>query len=323
MIILSSYEEEAFERERTNRPVLTVKAYASDWKLWLQFHDHLTIKHGRPLPTTIATRGLFEKFVLWLDTEKKSACEAMRRRITGVKSTIKSNKGYVADDASSAAYKLIATLEKDPARAARGRGRANTVTVEELNAMGTLKAERVIEIRNQAMNKLHFKIAGRSSHVSNLDRAHVTYKGRGIRVWIAATKGSKARTVQVQPEPDPSLCAIVSLERWFEIRGDTPGPLFTHVDRWGNIRMKRLSPQRITDLTGEIGQQAGVKADLTGHSMRRSLIQISRQQGRRIEKIMDISGHKRGSRSFWDYVDEADQEIDNAGEGLLSPDQKK
>lgn len=88
-----------------------------------------------------------------------------------------------------------------------------------------------------------------------------------LRMWLGRTKGGRPRDAWLHP------AAARSLERWLQVRGDEPGPLFVPLSRTGRPLHGRgpLSNHQIWKIVRTRGAQAGIPG-LTPHDMRRFLI---------------------------------------------------
>lgn len=81
------------------------------------------------------------------------------------------------------------------------------------------------------------------------------------------------------------------LEAWFELRGETPGPLFCPIDRAGTLRLGRgLSGEAIRQLLGRRSLAAGVEA-MSPHDLRRSYAGDLLDAGADLPAVQQLLGH--------------------------------
>ena len=97
-------------------------------------------------------------------------------------------------------------------------------------------------------------------------------------------KGNKERKAYL-PEGTQN-----ALSRWLAQRGSAPGPLLTHVNKAGAVRLKWVSPQLIYRVVGKRLLAAGIDS-LTPHDMRRSFISDLLDEGVDLATVARQVGH--------------------------------
>lgn len=98
-------------------------------------------------------------------------------------------------------------------------------------------------------------------------------------------KGRKERIVPLPPWVQDRL------ERWLQVRGDEPGPLFYRVVIGGHFLKKRVSVKGTTKVIMDTAKRAGVK--LSTHDFRRSFITNLFIKGHDISTIQRLAGHNK------------------------------
>ncbi|GGZ27895.1 tyrosine-type recombinase/integrase [Streptomyces nitrosporeus] len=325
--VLAAFDAAAANHLADIRPAKTVSGYARDWQLWLQFLDWTGERTGRRLPDTAVTRGTLVAFVVWLDQVLRAAPNSIDRRITGVTVTARREHGVeVPKEATVAARAALKPLKVDPARIARGRGKAPAATPEQIRAMNTTVPTpsgrkkhvppELALLRDRTLASIAFGIGGRVSEVSALTVDGITLEGEGLKVYVPSVKGRPARTVPVAFGEHAATCPVRLWLTWREKLGRTDGPAFVPVDETGRLGTRRLSPDGCRIAITRAAQRAGLDTRLTGHSMRAGLVTTARKKGKRVEKIRAQTGHAMNSPVFWEYVREGELWEDAATDGL-------
>lgn len=197
-------------------------------------------------------------------------------------------------------------------------------------------------LRDRAVVLLGFTLLARRSELAALNVSDVLLvPGEGLEVTIRSSKTDPAaRGVvrRIHYAADAGVCPVRAVLAWLEFlasRGVTAGPLFTRIDRWGNVTARaggrygleesrdgRLRPQGIgaiiTAACEAAGLDGGGSRRFTGHSVRRGGATSMLRAG---AEPLNVSRHGRwsdGSRVFAGYVEEATGFGDgNPTEGLL------
>jgi integrase len=97
-------------------------------------------------------------------------------------------------------------------------------------------------------------------------------------------KGDKQREVFIP------LQALTFLRAWLSHRGDAPGPLFTTLDKWGNVRARGLSTSGIVEALKTRGFTASID-DFSPHDLRRTFISVALEQIGDHIYVADQVGH--------------------------------
>ncbi|MDM7853658.1 tyrosine-type recombinase/integrase [Cellulomonas alba] len=105
----------------------------------------------------------------------------------------------------------------------------------------------------------------RRNEVVNVDLADLDLPE--LKAWLGTTKGGAPRDAWLHP------AAADYLDRWLEIRGGQPGPLFVPLSRTGRplVGHGPLSSHQVWKIVRTRGEQAGITG-LAPHDMRRFLI---------------------------------------------------
>ncbi|MEO8609544.1 MAG: site-specific integrase [Chloroflexota bacterium] len=137
-------------------------------------------------------------------------------------------------------------------------------------------------IRDATLIGVLYTAGLRRSEVVHLTLADYTPETGQLK--IIGGKGNKSRTVYV------TNGAQEALQDWLVLRGDTPGALFTPINKGGRIILKPMSAQAIYNLLEKRAAQAQVK-DFTPHDFRRTFAGEMLDGGVDIATIAKIMGH--------------------------------
>jgi len=137
--------------------------------------------------------------------------------------------------------------------------------------------------RDRAILRLLYDLALRRGEVASLDLDDLDLETKRIRV---TGKGEREATTLSLPDPTAD-----ALARWVELRGDTPGPLFTNFDRAG--KTGRLTGTSIYRLVRRLGESEGIRA--RPHGLRHTAIteacKVAESAGVHLEEVLDFSRH--------------------------------
>lgn len=139
-------------------------------------------------------------------------------------------------------------------------------------------------LRDFALLRLLYDLALRRHEVETLDLEHVSLS----RLTIAVLrKGNRERAMLSLA---PSTAAAI--EKWIEVRGPDPGPLFLNFDRARKAEGGSLTGTSINRIVAGWGRRIGVH--LTAHQLRHAAITaaLDATQGN-VRAVARFSGHKK------------------------------
>jgi site-specific recombinase XerD len=99
------------------------------------------------------------------------------------------------------------------------------------------------------------------------------------RITIREGKGDKRREVPIEEHLARSL--------QIHLNGREAGPLFL------STRGKRFTNRRIQQIVSDITTEAGIKKDVTPHSMRHTRLTQLAEDGINVEELKDFAGHEK------------------------------
>jgi site-specific recombinase XerD len=136
--------------------------------------------------------------------------------------------------------------------------------------------------RDAAMLAVILGCGLRRSEVVGLDLRDVVMHERALRVL---GKGNKERLAYVPAG------AWLRLQIWIdEVRGETPGPLFTRIRRFGDVTLNRLTDQAIYHVLQVRQVQSGI-SKCSPHDLRRTFATVLLDNGEDLITVKDAMGH--------------------------------
>ncbi len=93
--------------------------------------------------------------------------------------------------------------------------------------------------RDRAILLLGFAGALRRSELVALERRDIDVRREGLVVTVRRSKTDQegaGRKVDLPYGSHPETCPVRAYVAWLELSGDSSGPVFRHVDRWGRIQ---------------------------------------------------------------------------------------
>jgi integrase len=343
------------------------------------------IREAVPENTALAYRSRWRSFEAWCRDAGRVALPATAQTVAaylthlavdrGLKATtadahltairaVHRGAGAAPPDGLAARKVVVAAQRREAARAGRyGPRKAVPVLAADLPAIvAACDASTPAGLRDRAVILLGFALLARRAELAALSVSDVEHvPGEGLAVTIRASKTDQsARGVvrRIHYASAEALCPVRAVLAWLEClaaAGGATGPLFTRIDRWGNLgagaggryrpgpggparagRDGRLRPQAIGDIVAAACAAAGLAAPdalpgeapspgqpadgrrYSGHSLRRGGATAMLRAG---AQPLNVSRHGRwadGSRAFAGYVEEATGFGDaNPTKGLL------
>ncbi len=347
--------EAAAELIREAVPANTALAYQSRWR---SFESWCRAEGRVALPATAQTVAAYLTFLAVGRGRKATTVDA---HLTAIRA-VHRGAGAPVPDGLTARKVVVAAQRREAARDGRhGPRKAVPVMAGDLPAIvAGCDARTAAGLRDRAVILLGFALLARRSELAALSVSDIEHvAGEGLAVTIRASKTDQAArgvTRRVHYARDEAVCPVRAVLDWLAYlagHGVIGGPLFTRVDRWGNLgaaaggryqghgepRDGRLRPQAVGDIVAARCRTAGlaapapagpgddqVQADAvpgerrgySGHSLRRGGATSMLTAG---AQPLNVSRHGRwadGSRSFAGYVEEATGFGDaNPTKGLL------
>jgi site-specific recombinase XerD len=258
----------------------TIKSYASDWRDFAQWCRRA---RRRALPATTETVALYLADLLLGRGRRVATAQRRASAIAG-----RHGKEGLPNPAGEEIRELLRCAKRSRQEPPRQKA---ALTVEQLRRICREFGGDELAIRNRAMLLAGFASSLRRSTLVELDLADVSFEERGMEIRIRREKQDqegKGRRVGVPCGKHPVTCPVQAVRDWLSVRGQEPGPLFTHIGS-----LERLKPaavawtvKRAVECIGLDSKQYG------GHSLRAGFITAAGEANVNHLLIMAQTGHR-------------------------------
>jgi len=277
------------------KSVNTLTGYASDWeqvRLWASqrgLADLPPVVDGRVELTEPMLPGEVKLYIADRQADLKSITVA--RHLTSLKHWHYEN-GLPSPTDHPEVKKTLAGMKR---KYAYRPDRATPLYLEEVAQIVAGFDDSPKGVRDRGILLLGFWTACRRSELVALTPDDLTDDPQGLVVHVARSKVDQTgagRDIAVWYTNDPKLCAVRAVRAWVDLV-DRPGPVFRHVDRWGNVGSKVLSGQAVS-LTVKAGVQSiGLDPDdYSAHSLRAGFVSWHDRVGTPSAAIRAVTGHQ-------------------------------
>lgn len=187
--------------------------------------------------------------------------------------------------------------------------------------------------RDAAIILVGFGIGGRRSEIASLNIGSLDIRGDGMQIRVYRKKVKKTDDPVIKRRTLAAQCPVAAAEKWIAslaAHGRTSGPLFTRVDRWGNLAgpivrngreigdpSGRMTGQAVGDVIRQRALAGGISGQWSGHSLRRGLATGMAKAGIDRRLIERQGGWKANSPAVSGYIDDAERWMYDALEGVL------
>lgn len=240
-------------------PENTALAYRSRWR---SFEGWCRDAGRVALPATAQTVAAYLTHLVVDRGLKATSADA---HLTAVRA-VHRGAGAVAPDALAARKVIAAAAKREAAREGRyGPRKAVPLMAADLPAVvAGCDPQAAAGLRDRAVILLGFALLARRAELAALNVSDVEHvPGEGLAVTIRASKtdqSARGVTRRVHYAADESLCPVRAVLAWLDYlaaRGHTAGPLFTRVDRWGNLGAGAGGRYRAAPAAGPAAGTAG------------------------------------------------------------------
>jgi integrase len=257
-------------------PENTALAYRSRWRsfgAWCGQSGRIAI------PATAQTVAVY---LTHLATERGLKATSVDAHLTAIRAVHRS-VGATPPDSLTARKIVVAAQRREAARDGRyGPRKAMAVMAWDLPAIvAACDADTATGLRNRAVVLLGFALLARRSELAALNISDIELvPAEGLAITIRSSKTDQsARGVirRIHYASNEKVCPVLAVLAWRSFlgaRGVNSGPLFTRIDRWGNVgpavggryaaaparggRDGRLRPQAIGAIVAAVCESAGL-----------------------------------------------------------------
>ncbi|ABD81222.1 site-specific integrase [Saccharophagus degradans] len=157
--------------------------------------------------------------------------------------------------------------------------------------------------------------AFRRSELVAIDIDDLLWEPEGLIVRMPHSKTDQESAGQMRALPygNKGVCPAAAIKSWINIANIESGPLFRPINRWDQIKQRRLGAGAINDLLKALGANCGFDfvPDLSSHSLRRGLSTSAARERVDFELIKKQGGWKSDA-TVWEYIEEGQLLTNNA-----------
>ncbi len=157
--------------------------------------------------------------------------------------------------------------------------------------------------------------AFRRSELVAIDIDDLLWEPEGLIVRMPHSKTDQESAGQMRALPygNKGVCPAKAIKSWIDIANIESGPLFRPINRWDQIKQRRLGTGAINDLLKALGANCGFDfvPDLSSHSLRRGLSTSAARERVDFELIKKQGGWKSDA-TVWEYIEEGQLLTNNA-----------
>lgn len=293
---LQDVTERAKEYAQQSKAENTLRAYRSDWRLFVEWCD---LQGLASLPAAPATVALY----LTAEAEAGRATSTLSRRLSSI------SQAHQAAKHDSPTHDLQVRTVWAGIRRAKGTAqkRVAPVVTEELRAMVDALPDTLAGLRDRALLLVGFVGAFRRSELVSIDAEDLTPTAAGFVLNLQRSKTDQEGEGEQKAIPygsNPSTCPVRALQAWLEAAGIESGPVFRGVNRHGHVAAGRLSGRSVANIIKRHAEAVGLDAErYSGHSLRAGFATSSARAGAQERDIARVTGH-RSERILRRYIRE-------------------
>jgi site-specific recombinase XerD len=293
----------------------TLRAYRSDWKTFSAWCETRGLLPMPAHPQVIAT------YITWLDAQGRAVSTIARALV----SIGQAHQAF--DHESPTADRLVRKTMKG---IRRNKGSAQKAAVPllpaELRQALPESAFTNRRARDRAMLCLGLAGGFRASELVALLVGDVRRVDEGLVVLVRFSKTDQegqGRRVGIPWGTYRKTCPVCAVTEWIDElvewardRGELTGPLLRSVTEADEITDNPMATVTVTRAVRRVLREAGMDtAGYSSHSLRAGFVTAAAQAGKRMERIMQQTGHK-SVQVMQGYVREATLFDDNPAKGI-------
>ena len=159
----------------------------------------------------------------------------------------------------------------------------NYLTSDEIDKLFDLRLTKPIDYRNKALLEVIYATGARISEVISLELNQIDFEECVIKVM---GKGKKERIIPLGNTALNSLYTYISNYRAFLVKNDTCNYVFL------NKNGTKISRQGVFKILKELANNAGIKKEISPHTLRHSFATNLLNNGADLRVIQELLGHE-------------------------------
>jgi integrase len=170
------------------------------------------------------------------------------------------------------------------------------ITADTLRQLVSVQPPTLAGTRNKAILLVGFAGAFRRSELVALNYSDIALWPQRLEIIVRRSKTDQEGKGMKRIIPaidDAAICPVKAMTDWLVASEIKRGPLFRKVDRWGNIRSKRVTGHAVAVIIKNAALAAGLdRAQFSGHSLRAGFVTQAAGNGVAEWQIQEVTGHK-------------------------------
>jgi len=279
--------EKSKKRMQKSKADNTLRAYEADW---LDFYDWCSYRNLQVLPAEPETIVNYIN-----DLADNAKANTVSRRISAISENHKA-AGYEDENPCRGGLvrNALDAIKREKGTIQRGKV---PLLLEDLQDIASyFDVSDIAGIRDKALMLTGFMGAFRRSELVKIDVEDLTFAREGVIILVHQSKGDQegqGEYVAIPYNSDPNVCAVVALKHWVNAAQLKSGALFRPVNKYKQIRDRRLTDKSVAIIVKKYAALAGLNAeDFAGHSLRRGFATSAAQHDVDERTIMQQTRHK-------------------------------
>lgn len=267
----------------------TLRAYESDW---LDFYDWCVHRNLQPLPAEPETIVNYMN-----DLADHAKANTVSRRLTAISENHKV-AGYIDTNPcrDGLVRNALDAIKREKGTMQRGKTPILLEDLQQIVACFSSDSADIAAIRDKALLLVGFMGAFRRSELVQIDVEDLSFTKNGVLILVEHSKGDQEGQgvqVAIPYSSNSSICAVTALKAWIHNAQLTSGPLFRPLNKYKQIRSRRLTDQSVALVVKKYVSLAGLNAaNFAGHSLRRGFATSAAQHDVDERSIMQQTRHK-------------------------------
>lgn len=279
--------EKSKKRMRKSKAENTLRAYEADWR---DFYDWCSHRKLQALPAEPETIVNYIN-----DLADNAKANTVSRRISAISENHKA-AGYEDDNPCRGGLvrNSLDAIKREKGTIQRGK---SPLLFEDLQDIAScFDLSDIAGIRDKAIMLTGFMGAFRRSELVRIDVEDISFVREGIVILVHQSKGDQegqGEYVAIPYNSDPDVCAVVAVKQWINAAELNSGPLFRPLNKYKQVRDRRLTDKSVALIVKKYASLAGFKGDdFAGHSLRRGFATSAAQHDVDERTIMQQTRHK-------------------------------
>lgn len=263
----------------------TMRAYISDFLLFIAWCEHYNVTYLPAEPTTIAS------YISYM-AESGRKVSTIQRKISAI------SQAHQKENLESPTYNHIVRSTMQGIRRTLGAKQTEKrpISIKNLQRVSTIINNDLTGYRDKALLLIGFAGAFRRSELVAIDVEHLTFHTEGVEIFVPKSKTDQEGegfSKGIEYGGNPDTCPVLALEKWLAAAHITTGMIFRPINRHRTILQKRLTPDSVALLVKKYMAEIGLPTyHYAGHSLRAGLATEAAKAGVKELDIAEQTGHK-------------------------------